>query len=141
MSESEHPIAFCSIFPKIGVARVGDSDDFFIGPESPGIEDAPENGFKDACGQVKRQAARFRIYAFDDAGSVVAELTSKNTKSIDWRASVANKKASWHAFSGGAKALALFEGTLPAKDTPPLRNNDWPSDRRALVIKSTGAVS
>jgi hypothetical protein len=141
MSLLDRPVAFCSIFPKIGVARLGDSDDYFIGPEAPGLETTPKGGYKDAFGQVKRQAARFRIYAFDDAGTVIAELTSANTKSIHWRASVANKKAAWHAFAGGDKALRLFEGTLDPADTPPLRNDDWPSDRRALVIKATAAVS
>jgi L-Lysine epsilon oxidase N-terminal/L-lysine epsilon oxidase C-terminal domain/Iron-containing redox enzyme len=141
MSTFDRPVAFCSIFPKIGIARLGDSDDYFIGPEAPGLETTPENGYKDASGQVKRQAARFRIYAFDDAGAVIGELTSENTKSIHWRANVANKKAAWHAFAGGGKALRLFEDTLDPDDTPPLRNSDWPSDRRALIIKATAAVS
>lgn len=141
MRSLDRPVAFCSIFPKIGIARLGDSDEYFIGPESPGLEAIPEGGFKDAAGQVKRQAARFRIYAFDDGGAVIAELTSENTKSIHWRASVANKKAIWHGFAGGGKALKLFEGTLDPKDTPPLRNSDWPTDRRALMIKATAAVS
>lgn len=141
MSDGDRPIAFCSIFPKIGIARLGDSSDYFIGPESSGLEEDSKDRYKDAHGRVKRQAAQFRIYAFDETGVVVSELTSKNTKSINWRASVANKKASWHAFKGGDKALKLFEGTLAAGDVPPLRNLDWPSDRRALMIKSTAAVS
>ena len=141
MSEFDRPVAFCSIFPKIGIARLGNSDDYFVGPEAPGLENSPENGYKDTSGQIKRQAAKFRIYGFDDAGAVIAELTSENTKSIQWRASVANKKAAWHAFAGGDKARRLFEGTLDPADTPPLRNNDWPSDRRTLVIKATASVS
>jgi hypothetical protein len=141
MNEFPRPVAFCSIFPKIGIARLGDSAEYFIGPEAPGVELDPEGGFKDASCQVKRQAARFRIYAFDDAGAVIAELTSKNTRSIKWRASVANKKAAWHAFAGGDKAFKLFEGSLDPKDTPPLRNADWPADRRALIIKGTASVS
>lgn len=141
MSRLNRPVAFCSIFPKIGIARLGDSPEYFIGPEAPGLEIAPEGGYKDASGQIKRQAARFRIYAFDSEGTVIAELTSENTRAIHWRVSVANKKAAWHAFKGGDKALRLFEGTLSPADTPPLRNNDWPKDRRALVIKSTASVS
>jgi len=140
MSTFERPVAFCSIFPRIGIARVGDSDEYFIGAEAPGLEDIPDGGYKDGSGQVKRQAVRFRIYAFDAAGAVVAELTSQNTKSIRWRASVANKKAGWHAFKSGDTALKLFEGTLDSADIPPLRNADWPGDRRALVIKATAAV-
>src|SRR5690242_16783288 len=103
MSEFERPITYCSIFPKIGIARLGNSQEYFIGPESPGVALEPVGGFKDALGQINRQGARFRIYGFDDAGVVVAELTSKNKVSINWRVSVANKKAAWHAFAGGGK--------------------------------------
>jgi hypothetical protein len=141
MSTFDRPVAFCSIFPKIGIARLGDSDAYFVGPEAPGIETIPQGGFKDASGQIKRQAARFRIYAFDKGGAVIGELTAANTQSIRWRASVANKKAIWHTFAGGGKALRLFEGTLDPDDIPPLRNSDWPSDRRALVMKATASVS
>ena len=140
MTDPERPIAFCSIFPKVGIARLGDSDEYFVGPESPEIELTPADGFKDSSGGIKRQATRFRIYAFDDTGGVIKELTSENTRSISWRASVANKKAAWHAFAGGDKALKLFEGTLDPGEVP-LRNADWPSDRRALVIRATAAVS
>jgi hypothetical protein len=139
MGDVKGPVAFCSIFPKIGIARLGDSPEYFIGPESPGVK--LDGGFKDESGRIKRQAARFRIYAFDDTGNVISELTSKNTQSVNWRTSVANKKAAWHAFDGGDKAQKLFEGTLDPADTPPLRNADWPSDRRALVIKASGAVA
>lgn len=139
MHTLDRPVAYCSIFPKIGIARLGDSDDYFIGPEAPCV--VPKTGYKDATGLVKRQAARFRLYAFDGAGAVIGELTSKNTKSISWRATVANKKAAWHTFAGGEKAQKLFEGTLEAGEIPPLRNDDWPTDRRALTIKATAAVS
>jgi hypothetical protein len=140
MNALDRPVAFCSIFPKIGIARLGDSSEYFIGPEAPSLEIVPEGGFKDLSGQVKRQAARFRVYAFDSANSVIAELTSENTQSIHWRVTVANKKAAWHTFQGGEKALRLFEGTLDPADIP-LRNKDWPKDRRALVMKATASVS
>ena len=58
MKKFERTVAFCAIFLKIGIARLGDSDEYFIGPEAPGIESIPENGFKDDAGQVKRQAVQ-----------------------------------------------------------------------------------
>jgi hypothetical protein len=60
-------IASCRIHPAIGIARVGGSEEFIIGPEVPGqLRPAPgPNGFKDESGQLLRQAARFRIYAYD----------------------------------------------------------------------------
>ena len=54
-------IAYCRIYPSIGVARLGDSlDQFFVGPEAPGCPPNPDGGFKDPEGRIKRQAARFR---------------------------------------------------------------------------------
>ena len=65
-------VAKCRIHPGIGVARVGNSpDEFFIGPEAPCDPNdvkPPAGGFKDAHGRIKRQAARFRIYAYDSEG-------------------------------------------------------------------------
>jgi len=55
------------IFPSIGVARIGNCPDnsasgFYVRPEIPGSVIVPSNGYKDAQGRVRRQAARFRIY-------------------------------------------------------------------------------
>ena len=48
------------IFPPIGIARVGNSNDgWFYGPEVPGHFDEPEGGFKDAHGAVKRQVKHY----------------------------------------------------------------------------------
>lgn len=138
---ADQPIAYCAVFPKIGIARVGDSKDYFVGPEAPGVPAAPEGGFKDGSGRVKRQAARFRVYGFDADGNVVAELTAQNAHRITWQVSVANKKAAWHEFAGAKAALALFEGAGDQAQLPPLRNDDWPTDRRALVMKATASVS
>jgi len=58
------------IHPAIGIARVGNSpDEFFIGPEKIGQPPDPAGGFKDAQCRVKRQAARFRIFAHHDDGT------------------------------------------------------------------------
>ena len=105
-------IAYCKIFPPIGIARVGNSlerDGFFIGPEGialPGPSD--ERRFTDAAGAVLRQAARFRIYAFDTKDAVISELTAQKAE-LTWSVSLANKKPEWFEFDGGAEALAQFE--------------------------------
>ena len=132
-------IAYCSVFPKIGIARLGNSDQFFFGPESPDLPADSRGGFKDERGLVKRQAARFRVYGFDAQGKVVSELTAKNTGKIRWRVSLANKKASWYEFAGAQTALDLFEGRSP-KSPALVRNNDWAGDRRELVMKSNSAI-
>ena len=93
-------IAYCKIHPGLGIARMGDSrEEFFIGPEAPGHMPNPHGGFKDKHGRVKRQAARFRIYAYNAAGEAIAELTAADAD-IQWSVQVANKKASYNMFLG-----------------------------------------
>ncbi|MGW2050949.1 LodA/GoxA family CTQ-dependent oxidase [Streptomyces sp. NPDC001858] len=93
-------VARCEIHPTIGIARVGNSPDgFFIGSEAPGIPSSPSGGFKDADGRIKRQAARFRVYAYDRAGTVLGELTSAEAQ-IVWTAELANAKGEWFTFAG-----------------------------------------
>ena len=124
-------IAYCKIFPSIGIARVGNSREhngFFIGPEgiAPSRQ-ADERRFTDAAGAVLRQAARFRVYAFDPKDAVVGELTAQEAE-LTWSVSLANKKPEWFEFNGGAEALAQFES--PEHDS-------W--DRRNAAIKGRRA--
>ncbi|MFD5620036.1 LodA/GoxA family CTQ-dependent oxidase [Streptomyces yangpuensis] len=93
-------IAHCEIHPAIGIARVGNSPDtYFVGPESPGITVHPEGGFKDREGRVKRQAARFRLYAFDKDGNVLGEVSAADAD-VEWSVELANTKAAWFRFRG-----------------------------------------
>jgi len=122
-----HTIVRAAIHPGIGIARIGDSpDEFFIGPEVPPPATSPEGGYRDASGALKRQAARFRIFGYDEYGHVVSELTSANAD-VQWTVHLANKKASWYCFD---VALDIPEAT-PA----PRRNASFTGDqRRALEI-------
>ena len=80
------------IHPAIGIARIGNSpDEFFIGPELLGQELNPQGGFKDNQCRVKRQAARFRIYAHHDDGTV-EEITNAEAD-IAWTVHLVNNKA------------------------------------------------
>ena len=121
-------IVKAAIYPGIGVARLGNSDnDFFIGPEVP--DPAPEEpGFyRDATGALKRQAARFRIYGLNAEGTAVRELTAAEAK-IEWTVHLANKKSAWYQFQ-----LALDIPEAPAAPPSLLRNAAVP-DRSQLVI-------
>jgi len=121
-------ITHCKIYPGIGIARLGNSPDaFFIGSEAPGHAPTPNGGFKDAQHRVKRQAARFRIYAYDSTGKVVQELTAADVD-ITWTVHLANKKASWHEFHSRYYPQKHSDNPIP-----PLRNPDVPN-RDALVI-------
>lgn len=116
------------IHPAIGIARVGNSDDFFIGPELPTAPPPPPGGYRDSFGRLKRQAALFRIYGYDAKGNAVAELTASNSE-IAWTVHVANKKAAWYDFDA---ALDLPE----AADLRSARRNAavQGKDREDLII-------
>lgn len=121
-------IVKAAIYPGIGVARLGNSDnEFFIGPEVP--DPAPEEpGFyRDPTGALKRQAARFRIYGLNAEGKAVRELTAADAK-IEWTVHLANKKSAWYQFQ-----LALDIPEAPAAPPSLLRNAAVP-DRSQLVI-------
>ncbi len=80
------------IHPAIGIARLGNSpDEFFIGPERIGQRPEPPGGFKDNQCRVKRQAARFRIFAHHDDGTT-DEITDADAE-ITWTVHLANSKA------------------------------------------------
>lgn len=135
MLEDEPEIKYCKIFPPIGIARVGNSEeDYFIGPEVPGqlVQNAGQQ-FKDASGRVLRQAARFRVYGFDENDNPIKELTSDNAV-ITWMAQLANKKASWHRFEGAEKAKRVLMGEV----APPERRNKHivGDERRQLEINA-----
>jgi len=93
-------IAELRIHPGVGIARLGNSPtEFYIGPEAP--DNIPNHGqpYKDALGRVKRQAARFRVYAYGADGQVIDEITGE-TGTIVWRVHLANKKGAWFQFHG-----------------------------------------
>src|SRR5262245_30258682 len=122
--------AVCArIFPSVGVARLGNSDEWFVGPESPGHAPRPDGTFKDAAGWVKKQAARFRIYAFDADDRAIAEVTTQ-AATIEWTVHLANKKASFREFKGRYVAR------------PKLRNGNTqpkrPPDQRTALIVDPG---
>src|SRR5258705_6926037 len=113
--------------PGLGIARLGNSPDAFcISPEQPaalpvdcdacgnpllspdGTQELTINNFKDGEGRIKRQAARFQIWVFDDdspngrplkLGDPIEGGGNAGTLiDIRWRVYVANKKAAWYEF-------------------------------------------
>src|SRR5262245_37239616 len=87
------------IHPAIGIARVGTSDSFFIGPE-PG--QAPPAQYRDGNGHLMRQAARFRVYKGDrDAAgqlTAFAEVKPADAKII-WSVHLVNRKGAANRFA------------------------------------------
>ncbi|MET7900724.1 LodA/GoxA family CTQ-dependent oxidase [Streptomyces sp. NPDC005355] len=120
----------CQVHPTIGIARLGNSPDgLFIGPEAPGVPPRPDGGFKDATGRIKRQAARFRVYAYDQTGRVLGELTSADAQ-ITWTAELANAKGEWFNFAG-----RFHESTADGNRRNRHIDPADPSARAQLVIR------
>lgn len=127
------------IHPGMGIARLGNSDEFFIGPEAPGVVVDPggtngpgPNGgtYRDSGARLKRQAQRYRVYAYDADDKVVAELTSDLdlVQSMHWRVHVRNMKAANYAFQGAY----LFD---PDKlRNPSIQPGMKPAERDKLII-------
>ena len=109
-------IASVAIYPAIGIARVGDSpDEFFVGPERPGAKPDPQGGFKDGDCRVKRQGARFRLFATHDDGTI-EELTDEDFD-IEWTVHLANKKAATRKQPGTASELEINPGKASVSGT------------------------
>jgi hypothetical protein len=142
------------IHPAIGIARLGNSTEAFcISPETPAAlpiacdakgnelpaAQQPESTFKDADGRIKRQAARFQIYVYDDEtpegrpleiGNVIEGGGNRGPlKAIQWRVYLANKKSAWYEFR-------QLEGEHGYAPDHPLRNAAITDDdaRQCLII-------
>jgi hypothetical protein len=127
-------ISYCKIFPPIGFARLGNSPDaFFIGPEAPEVVSDNDGSYKDSEGRVKRQAARFRVYAFDDQDRVIAELTSEHpdVSTVIWEVTLANKKAEWYQFDGATRVADILAGET---EGIPRRNDSVKGNKRKGLI-------
>ncbi|MDG9669524.1 LodA/GoxA family CTQ-dependent oxidase [Hahella sp. CR1] len=143
------------IHPGIGIARLGNSEtEFYVGPDVPaGLPmecDAQGNTivapdgsgpllvktFKDSEGRIKRQAARFQVFVYDDENPDGKPLNIGDKVfgggnhgvliDIQWRVYLANKKASWYEF----KQRQGEHGYAPNA----ARRNADVSDRDRLII-------
>lgn len=154
------------IHPAIGIARVGDSlTQFYLSPEQTGAlpiacdqdgnaivdqdgNEQPISSFKDSHQRVLRQAARFRVYRYDDAHptgqeikigdqiDVVSQKTGQvqtgKVTDIQWTVYLANKKASWYEFQ-------QLDGEHGYAPDHPLRNADVTgADARQRLIIDPG---
>jgi hypothetical protein len=130
------------IHPAIGIARVGGSDCYFIGPEISDVAGSPgESGaygrFKDNEGRLKRQAARFRVYGYDERGKVVGEIEAGPSIEITWSVHVANKKAAWYDFGF---PLDLFDPNSAnwLSQLSPRRNPQYVGAERSSLVIDAG---
>ena len=131
------------VHPAIGIGRVGDSQEFYIAPVTaagtiepsglmgglpikPGTEDTPitADDFRDKPGNVKRQAARFRVYAYPAGASgkypasggtlvtIGSTVGGKKVADIVWTVHLANKKLNNYSTvsqCGQFRGMAAYE--------------------------------
>jgi hypothetical protein len=120
-----------AIYPAIGIARIGNSTEFYLASEIPGRCPVPTGGFKDGNKLLKKQVPIFRVYAFDEFGETMGEVNTETDGldvEIEWRVHVANRKAAWYQFNN---ALDLGPNAIYST----FRNENIVGvDRQKLVI-------
>jgi hypothetical protein len=138
------------IHPAIGIARLGNAprsspDAMFIGPEIPGLPanfDLVTGKFQNfKSSGVRAQAARFRIWEYDDADGMLTAIREVNlaeadVDSIVWSVTLANRKASFFKFNGQ-------QGVQDDFATNGLRNSGIPDADRVdlLEMEATETIS
>ena len=158
------------VHPAIAVARVGNSEQYFLAPETMAGRPSSDGRFtgglpikagteaeavrssdlRDEFGALKRQAARFRIYAYPEAvteawptgaGTEVTigtQIDGKTVANIVWSVHVANKKANTFVLveDGNRQGIAGYEpGPLPPIRNPDINGYDptQPADPLAVL--------
>lgn len=145
------------VHPSIGVARLGSSNEYLLAPESlTGSDDGSEAGglpinpanhevatakdLRDKHGKLKRQAARFKIFAYDSDSDesypngggtevrVGSQIGEKFVSDIIWTVHLANKKANNYQVSSPLGRKAFEDGKFPQ-----LRNAALGSDLEDVV--------
>jgi L-lysine 6-oxidase len=133
------------IHPAIGFARVGNSPDgWYLEPTKigglPTEVDASGNEVEVTHfkleGQVKRQAARFRIYREKEGEKPVEVSLGNGLRSVKWTVHVANKKAAWYEFQELQGNVMLGKDNTYENRGVPLRNAGITGDtnRQKLII-------
>lgn len=156
------------LHPTINFARVGTSEDYYLSPETSaglpaevgdtvgglpirrGTEHEPitSEDLRDCDGNLLRQAARFRIYAYDfeapdtyPAGEAVEILPGSTladgrvVKDIVWTVHLANKKANAYNVVPSMGLQAYANGQVPQIRNPGTYGTpDCPARLRQLVI-------
>ncbi|WP_353980420.1 CTQ-dependent lysine 6-oxidase LodA [Salinicola endophyticus] len=141
------------IHPRIGVARLGNSpDEFYLAPERVGglpiacdasgnpIDTdgtpSPVRQFKDSIGRIKRQAAKFQVFARDAEGTRAVSLADDDIEKIVWTVHIANKKPVWYTFSELQGNLEFGAANSYANQHIPVNNPGVIGDkaRQRLII-------
>jgi hypothetical protein len=132
------------VFPAIGIARIGNSPEFFVGPESLGSlghelsagDESEVLSFKDAEFRTRKQIARFHLYQRATSSDQFVPAILPDGASVRWTVRVANKKDGIVRPSGPPEEDTI-PGLRPTLD--PTRANRV-IDSGNIAIKGVGAV-
>jgi L-Lysine epsilon oxidase N-terminal/L-lysine epsilon oxidase C-terminal domain len=127
-------IVRAEIHPGIGVARIGNSEDWFLAPEVRRPTPRNADACRDNAGAILREAPRFRIYGYDATGKVVKELTVDNAE-IEWNVHIASSKAQWFTFIAAMDRPEMESFKLR------LRNPNYDPHKRGDLRIDPGPVS
>jgi hypothetical protein len=172
--------SYFRVHPNINFARVGSSKEYYLAPETAagevvdaetglfgglpikaGTEDTAitEEDFRDGNQQPRRQAARFRIFAYEaeqeqypskDHGREIkigGKVDGKVVKDIIWTVHLANKKNNNYTITSidSASNKKTEQGIAAYENgkTPPVRNPAFGGDlndqrRRAMLVVDAG---
>jgi L-Lysine epsilon oxidase N-terminal/von Willebrand factor type A domain len=120
------------VHPGIGVARIGDSPEYFIGPEVPTAVVSPPGGFRDAECRIKRQAALFRIFEHLADGTAT-EIVSNATTTITWTVNL-RRTIREDASAFGPDVVLSTPGSTAFVPAPVLRS--VPADAKLAEIRT-----
>jgi hypothetical protein len=114
------------IYPSIGIARLGNHpSQFYIGPEIPDVpgfdidaqgNETPIVHYKVGNDQIKRQAARFRLFDVPSDGGAPREAQLPAGAIVEWTVHLVNKKG----------AIVRPNGPPPDPQRPQLADNSAP---------------
>lgn len=128
-------IVRAAIHPGIGIARVGNSADaFFLAPQVVDPPPAPVGFYRDPVGALKREACEFRVYGYNAAGEVVAEIDAR-TAQLEWSVHVANRKAQWFQWQIAMDIPEAAATVLPLRNAKVTARDDLAIDAGAQTIR------
>ncbi|MDB2439456.1 LodA/GoxA family CTQ-dependent oxidase [Hellea sp.] len=127
-------VAVFKIHPALGVARLSNNDDYyeFFDYEEQRIAGQADSltymSVQNGNHWVKRQAVRFKIYAYAEDGQELGELTASIAASLNlesrWNVNIANRKL--NNFSGGTTSVVEAQGSAGTGESTRLEgNNPW----------------
>jgi L-Lysine epsilon oxidase N-terminal/L-lysine epsilon oxidase C-terminal domain len=131
------------IHPAIGIARVGNSPEWFIGPETADEPTPPRSGYKDAECRIKKQAARFRVFQYGVGRPTEISLEDYEIK---WNVSLANLRNSGYPVSPIAETIvgpnqsAIFDKVTFSTASISLGSIRTDSDGRLLILGGDGSA-